>query len=200
MSRHLAVIAAVVLALSAVVLASPAAAHERRMVGPYQLVVGWLNEPAYQGQPNGASVRISDPRANPAKAMEGLADSITIEVRSGGLTNAFTGRTRAVFGQAGLYSLDLIPTSSGAYTYRIKGKIGSFEFDETFESGPGRFDDVKAQSDLQYPVQAPAGSDLAARLDAIERQLGTIQGLAVAALALAVVFGAGGAALARRRA
>jgi hypothetical protein len=198
MQRLPAVVAALSVAISALALSLPAAAHERRMVGPYQFVVGWLNEPAYQGEPNGATVRITDPRTNPAKAMEGLVEAISIEVRSGGLTTPFTGKTRAVFGQAGLYSLDLIPTASGAYTYRIRGKIESLEFDETFESGPGRFDDVKSQSDLQYPAKAPAGSELGERLASIERQLGTVQAVALVALALTVVFGIG-TTLARRR-
>ena len=49
--------AAVLAASSLLAMTSPAAAHERRNVGPYQFVVGWLNEPAFQGQPYGASVR-----------------------------------------------------------------------------------------------------------------------------------------------
>lgn len=201
MSRPLlaAAAAALAVAVSAAVLAAPALAHERRMVGPYQFVVGWLNEPALQGQPNGASVRVTDPRVSPAKAMEGLDKSISIEVRSGGLTSVFSGTVRAVFGQPGLYSLDLIPTAGGAYTFRIKGKIESLEFDEKFESGPGRFNDVEAAATLQYPAKVPAGADLADRLDGIDRQLGSIQALAIVAVVLAIVLPIGSAAAARRR-
>lgn len=190
--------AAVLVAASLLAMASPAAAHERRNVGPYQLVVGWLNEPAFQGQPNGASVRITDPRVTPAKAMEGLEKAISIEVRYGGLSTPFTGTVRAVFGQPGLYSLDLIPTAGGAYTFRIKGKIESLDFDEKFESGPGRFNDVQAQSDLQYPAKAPAGGDLGARLDAIDRDIGSARVLALVALALAFALPLGAAVLRRR--
>lgn len=190
---------AVILTIT-VSLGAPAGAHETRRVGPYSLVVGWLSEPAYQGVPNAASVRISDTRVSPAKPVEGLERSLTLEVRSGGLSSGYTRPLRAVFGQPGLYAVDLIPTAAGAYRYLLKGRIEDLEVNETFESGPGRFNDVEAQSGMQYPVQAPAGSELAARLDAIERQLGTIQALAIAALALAIAFGAGGAALARKRA
>lgn len=190
---------AVLVAASLFAMASPAAAHERRNVGPYQLVVGWLNEPAFQGQPNGASVRITDPRATPPKAMEGLEKAISIEIRYGGLSTPFTGTVRAVFGQPGLYSLDLIPTAGGAYTFRIKGKIESLDFDEKFESGPGRFNDVEAQSDLQYPAKAPAGGDLGERLDAIDRDIGSARAFALVALALAVALPLGAALLRRRR-
>lgn len=168
------------------------------MVGPYLLVVGWLSEPAYQGQPNGASVRITDPRVNPPKAMEGLADALTIEIRSGGLSAAFSGRPRAVFGQPGLYSLDVIPTASGAYTFTIRGRIEGLEFSEKFESGPGRFDDIEPQGELQYPAKVPAGGELGERLASIERQLGAVQALAIVALALAVVLPVANAVRRRR--
>ncbi len=194
-----AVAAAVLVASSFLAMTSPAAAHERRNVGPYQLVVGWLNEPAFQGQPNGASVRITDPRVTPAKAMEGLEKALSIEVRSGGLSRTFTGAVRAVFGQPGLYSLDLIPTTSGAYTFQIKGKIETLEFNEKFESGPGRFNDVAAQDALQYPAKAPVAADLAERLDAIDRQLGSIQAIAIVAIVLAIALPIGSAIMARRR-
>lgn len=199
MSRPSAVVATLVVAMSVSILASPALAHERRMVGPYQFVVGWLNEPAFQGQPNGASVRITDPRVTPAKAMEGLEKALTIEVRSGGLTTPFTGTVRAVFGQPGLYSLDLIPTAGGAYTFRIKGRIETLDVDERFESGPGRFNDVEAQSALQYPAKAPVADDLTARLDAIDRQLGVVQALAIVAIVLAIALPLGSAVARRRR-
>jgi hypothetical protein len=200
MARLLAAIAAITVAMSVTLsLGGQALAHETRMVGPYRFVVGWLNEPAFQGFANGASVRITDPRLNPAKAMEGLAEAITIEVRSGGLSTTFTGKTRAVFGQPGLYSLDVIPTAGGAYTFQIKGKIETLEFNEKFESGPGRFNDVAAQNALQYPAKAPVAADLAERLDAIDRQLGSLQVIAIVAIVLAIVLPIGSAVMARRR-
>lgn len=198
MPRLIAVAAALAVALTVSLLSAPALAHERRTVGPYQFVVGWLNEPAFQGQPNGASFRITDTRANPAKAVEGLERTLTIEVRSGGLA-PFTGATRAVFGQPGLYSLDLIPTAGGAYAFRIKGKVENLDVDETFESGPGRFNDVEAQSALQYPAKAPVAADLSERLDAIDRDLGSIRAFAVAALVLAILAVVVAAYASRRR-
>src|SRR5439155_13584172 len=43
-------------------LAAPGAAlaHERRNVGPYTLIVGFMGEPALAGQPNGIDLRISN--------------------------------------------------------------------------------------------------------------------------------------------
>jgi hypothetical protein len=44
--------------LSLIVLSVAAVAHEGREVGGYRLTVGFLSEPAYEGEPNGVSVRI----------------------------------------------------------------------------------------------------------------------------------------------
>ncbi|TMB94270.1 MAG: hypothetical protein E6J38_08505, partial [Chloroflexi bacterium] len=61
-------------------------AHERRMVGAYQFVVGWLTEPAYLGQLNSLDLRITDTRQNPAAPVSGLEKTLTADVAAGGLT------------------------------------------------------------------------------------------------------------------
>ena len=186
-ARRAAAVALGVLIAFSLSLPGTALAHERRTVGPYQLVVGWLAEPAFQGQSNAASVRVSDTRVTPAKPVEGLEGTLTIEIRSGGLAPR-SGAPRAVFGQPGLYALDVIPTAAGAYSFRIVGRIETLDVAETFESGPGRFDEVKEQTALQYPVEVPAGEDLAGRLEGLERGLGSARALAIVALALAIVM------------
>jgi hypothetical protein len=199
MTRMLTALAALALIVaSQLALSTTADAHERRTVGPYQFVVGWLNEPAFQGFANGASVRITDTRVNPAKAVEGLEKTLAIEVRSGGLP-PYTGTVRAVFGQPGLYSLDVVPTAGGAYLFTIKGRVETLDVNETFESGPGRFNDVEPQSALQYPAKAPVAAELAGRLDAIESGIRTVQVIAIVALLLAVAVPVGTLLMARKR-
>lgn len=177
--------------------AGTAYAHERRNVGPYLLVVGWLNEPAFAGQLNAATVRVSDPRENPAKAVEGLEKTLKIEVASGGLA-PFTGAVRAVFGQPGLYALDMYPTVAGKYRYVVTGTIGTTNVNETFESSPTTFNDVQETSPLQYPSKVPTGDDLNTKLDAIRSAVDQTRLIAIAALVLGVVA-LGGAVLAGRR-
>ena len=43
------VAASLLVALFALIAPSPALAHERRKIGDYEVVVGWINEPAIQG-------------------------------------------------------------------------------------------------------------------------------------------------------
>lgn len=184
-SALLGLLVALVMSVS-LTLSAPALAHERRMVGPYQLVVGWLAEPAFQGQPNAASLRITDTRVTPAKAVEGLQETLTIEIASGGLA-PYRGTVRAVFGQPGLYALDVIPTAAGSYSFRIAGKVEALDVNEVFESGPGRFDEVRSATALQYPEQVPVGGDLGRSLADMRSTLDQVRILAVAAIVLAVI-------------
>jgi hypothetical protein len=190
--------AVVVVAASLIAFSGTAAAHETRNVGPYVFVVGWLNEPAFQGQPNAATVRITDPRTTPATPVLEVNKTLSIKVFSGGLTTPYTGTVRTVFGQPGLYALDVIPTASGGYKYQMTGKVETVDVNETFESGPGRFNDVEAASALQFPEKVPSGADLAGKLNDLQSTADQARLLAI--IAVVVGLAALGLTLMRRRA
>ena len=172
-------------------------AHERRMVGPYQFVVGWLTEPAYLGQLNSLDLRITDTRQNPAAPVSGLEKTLTADVAAGGLT-PFPLAVTARFGTAGAYNGVVMPTVKGTYTFHITGKIDTTNIDEKFTSGPNTFGDIEDTAAVQYPQKVPVADELGKRLDAIQSGVDQTRILAIVAIALAVV-GLGGAALARRR-
>jgi hypothetical protein len=175
-----------VVASSLVIFAGTAAAHERRMVGPYQLVVGFLSEPAFAGNSNGLDLRVTDSRVTPAKAIEGLQETLTATVQSGGLT-PMPLKITARFGTPGAYNGNFVPTAPGAYLFQIKGKIESLDVDEKFESGPGRFNDVESMAALQYPVKVPAANELGSSLATIQSDLTQIRLLAAVAIALGII-------------
>lgn len=204
MPRILSMVAllAVVIASSMLALSGGAVAHEGRRIGPYEVVVGWLDEPAYLGRPNAATVRVHDTRSDPETPVEGLEKTLKLAVIQGGLA-PFSGSLRAMRGQPGLYALDISPTVSGAYRYRLTGTIGDTSVDETFESGPTTFGDVLDASALQYPTKVPAGDDLAGRLDAAQTAAEQARGWAIAAFVLALlafISATNAYRLARRRA
>ena len=190
---------AMVVVASLLVWSGTADAHERRNVGPYLFVVGWLNEPAFEGQLNAATVRVSDTRENPAKAVEGLEKTLKIEVVQGGIA-AYSGTVRAVFGQPGLYALDMYPTVAGQYRYKVTGTIGTQAVNETFESGPTTFNDVQASSALQYPTRVPAGDELSRKLEALQSAADQARILAIVALVIGIAGLLAGAYGLRRRA
>jgi len=172
-------------------------AHERRMVGAYQFVVGWLTEPAYVGQLNALDLRVTDTRQNPAAPVSGLEKTLTADVAAGGLT-PFPLAVTARFGTAGAYNGVVMPTVKGTYTFHITGKIDTTNIDEKFTSGPNTFGDIEDTAAVQYPQKVPVADELGKRLDAIQSGVDQTRILAIVAVALAVV-GLGGAALARRR-
>ncbi|MBI3913924.1 MAG: hypothetical protein HY327_07030 [Chloroflexi bacterium] len=188
--------AAFALALALMILfVQVASAHERRTVGKYEFVVGFLNEPAYIGQPNAASLAVTDTETK--KPVEGLEKTIKVEIIFGGKTLPLDLRAR--FGQPGAYVADFIPTKAGTYIFRFTGKIDALNVDEKFESGPGRFNDVQDTTALQFPEKLPAPLDVAAQVQAARDTASNAQTIAYAALALGLVGSALGAFALRRR-
>jgi hypothetical protein len=192
MSRAISALAALaVIAASLGIWSNSAYAHERRNVGPYQFVVGFVTEPAFAGAVNGIDLRISDTRTD-NKAGEGVEKTLTVTITSGGLA-PLSVPLATRFGQPGAYAAYFMPTKEGTYIFTFKGKVESTDVNEKFESGPGRFNDVESTTALQYPTKVPTGAELAARLDQL--QTFVIVGIVVGALAL--VASAGGLVLRR---
>src|SRR5262245_47244081 len=105
MTRMFAALAAIALVLASPLVTAPTAhGHERRTVGPYQLVVGFLDEPALAGTLNGVDLTITDTRVTPAKSVEGAEKTLTVEILAGGLSTSFKPTLAARFGQPGRYA------------------------------------------------------------------------------------------------
>ena len=175
--------------------ASTALAHERRAVGPYTFVVGFASEPAIQGEPNGATVRIS--RTDGGAPVEGAEKTLKIQIASGG-GNPKEFPLRAVFGQPGLYQADLIPTKAGSYILTFTGSVEGVNVNEKFESGPGRFDDVQDATKLQFPDTIPAPAQVASTVKTAQDQAQAAEARATAAesqIGQARTFGIAGTVL-----
>ncbi len=157
-----AVAAAAVVVASLLASSGHAYAHETRTVGPYEIEVGWTQEPAFAGVPNGIYMHAVDTRTS--TPVEGLAKTLAADVAAGGLA-AFAIRLEPVEGEPGTYHGSFVPTKTGGYTFHLRGRIGTLDVDEKFESGPNTFDDVQDISVAQYPTKVPAAEALAARLD-----------------------------------
>ena len=186
MYRALTAVAAfVVVITSLLIFSGHAYAHERRTVGPYQFVVGWLNEPAYVGQLNSLDLRVTDTRNT--QPVAGLEKTLTADVAAGGLA-PYTLTVSARFGTAGAYNGWLMPTASGTYTFHIKGKIETLDVDEKFTSSPSTFGDIEDTTAVQYPAKVPVADALSKKLDAIQSGVDQTRIIAI----LALVFGLAG--------
>ncbi|HZP97199.1 MAG TPA: hypothetical protein VFC31_12845 [Candidatus Limnocylindria bacterium] len=160
--------------------AGRALAHERREVGKYVIEMGWNDEPAVAGLLNAVYLEVRDKATD--KGVENLQSALTVTVTSGGLTGGISLPFERG-AEAGVYVARFLPTRAGDYVFRLTGKVGDQKIDERFESGPNRFDSVKAATSIAYPD----GVDTYASLREIGERLGTLQLTAVAALVLALV-------------
>ena len=183
------IIVALPLVAAALVASSAALAHDRRTVGQYQLVVGFLSEPTFTGQPNAVDLRVTDTAAN--RPVEGLEETLRVEIIAAGQSRTL--KLRARFGQPGAYAADFVPTRTSTYVFRFFGKIGDRSIDERFESGPGRFEEPESMTDAQFPP----GDEATDRLGAIQSSVDQIRVIAV--VALVVALAGVGLTLRRRR-
>src|ERR1700738_970317 len=115
-------------------LVSPTAAfaHEQRPIagGKYDVVVGWDVEPAYLNEKNGATIRISQAGSTPAVPVEGADKTLKVQIRQGAQNKEFA--LRAVFGQTGYYTADIVPTRAGDYVWTFVGTINADQVNEKF--------------------------------------------------------------------
>lgn len=182
LSRGSAILA---LAVTLVLLSTiPALAHERRDVGAYRLVVGWINEPALVEEPNGVDFRVT--RISDDSPVEGLEKTVKVSLAYAGGKESEPQPLRARFGMPGRYTLDVFPTKAGEYTFRFTGEIEGQKIDEVFTSGPGRFNHVEEKRIMMFPQQEPSISELSSRV-----QMLGLAGVVLGALGLV----AGGVAL-----
>ena len=193
MSRLLAAVAALAVVLSSfVVNTNVALGHERRAIGPYTFVVGWINEPSYVNLLNSLDLTVTETAGG--KAVEGLEKTLKADLTFGGSNTPQPLTLAARFGLPGKYSGYVMPTKVGDYTFHITGTVGTMNVDEKFESGPGRFGSIESTDPLQYPQKVVSNADLAARLDSIQTLV--IAGIVVAGIA--VLLSIGGLVMRRR--
>jgi hypothetical protein len=185
---------AIVVVVSVGIFASPAAAHERRTVGPYTFVVGWVTEPAVISQSNGLDLTVTETMGD--TPVEGLEKTLQAEVIIGGGAKTRSLTLEPDGDQPGHYTSGFVPTRVGDYTFHIIGTAGTTKIDERFESGPNRFDPVIDIVSLEFPDQVPSASDLATQLADANTKL-TIA-IALGALALIVSVASFVPALRRR--
>jgi hypothetical protein len=193
MSRLLATVAAAAVVVSSFAInTNVALGHERRAVGPYTFVVGWINEPSYVNLLNSLDLTVTE--TNGGKAVEGLEKTLKADLSFGGSTTPQPLTIAARFGLPGKYSGYVMPTKVGDYTFHITGTVGTMNVDEKFESGPGRFGSIESTDPLQYPQKVVSNADLAARLDSIQTLV--IAGMVIAGVA--VLLSIGGLVMRRR--
>jgi hypothetical protein len=168
--RTRAVTALVAAAFISLVPLAAASAHTGTSVGKIEMETGFVNEPAYVGQPNGALLILM----HDGEPVNDLGDAVTVQVSFGDETTEPQTLEPAFFyedgelesGTAGEYQYHFIPSQPGPYTFHFQGTVDGQKIDESFTSGPKTFDEVVDPVTATFPaVTAPTNEELATRLD-----------------------------------
>jgi hypothetical protein len=175
------------LLIASLLVPTGASAHERRTIanGKYDVVVGWDVEPAYQGQKNGASIRIAQAGSNPAVPVEGAEKMLKVQIRQGATTREFP--LRAVFGQKGYYVADLLPTRDGDVIWTFTGSIAGDPVNDTFDTADGKFNKVEPITSLQFPQALPDPAQAAAAVQAAQTEAQNARAMAYAGFGIGVL-------------
>ena len=121
--------------------------------GKYTMEVGFLNEPAYQGQPNGLFLDVRKYASGGTQPVDNLAGTLKAEVSKDGKTMPLTLVPQE--GSPGVYTASFFPTATGDYTFRVFGTIDGAQVDQSMTSSPTTFDTVVPAASAQFPVQTP---------------------------------------------
>jgi hypothetical protein len=163
--------------------ASIASAHGHITVGDYELVIGFRVEPAYQGEPNGLDLRITNTKTK--EPVKDLADSLKAEIISGSSKKEVTIRPR--FGMDGAYTAEVLPTLAGDYTWHIWGDIAGTPLDVSMPSSPETFGAVQAKDSVAFPAVEATAAELQAQAAAAAQSAQTALLVGVAGALLGVV-------------
>ena len=135
-----------------------ALAHGRTEVGDYELVIGFSNEPAYQGEPNGLDLFVTNTKTK--EKVAGLEKTLKAEIIFGASKKEL--ELRPQFGTVGDYTTDIIPAAAGDYTWHIFGTIEETPVDVSMTSGPDKFGAVEPKSSVAFPAAEPTSAELKA--------------------------------------
>jgi len=162
--------AAIGTTLFAVPLAGIAQAHERRTVGTVQMVVGWLNEPAYTGFLNAVQLRLADD----AGPITDVGDALKVEV-SFGSQKVGPLPLAAAFGVPGEYRSPMVPNRPGAFTFRFIGSVRGAPMDQSFTSSDKTFNSPQDTADVLFPAKDPSIAQLGTRIERLEPRVDSVR-------------------------
>jgi hypothetical protein len=137
--------------LMALVVISIASAHTTVHNGPYNVEIGWLDEPPIVGQMNGIIMNLST-NDTAATMVTTSTSGLTMTVSYGGQSKVLTLQPLAE-DTPGQYVAPILPTVAGLYTVDVTGTLGTTAV--KVEVQP---EEVLAPDSVQFPTAAPATS------------------------------------------
>ncbi len=134
-------------------------AHDAHVAGPYRLVIGWSDEPAFTGIRNAVVVEITETGKGAITEQAALSVEVSFGAERIVLPLSQDPVRRHVF------HAPLVPTRAGTYTFHITGKVKSQAIDVTTTCSEKTFDCVLDGSAIHFPVKEPSAGQVVERLD-----------------------------------
>jgi hypothetical protein len=197
---------ALALATAGLLVATPALAHTEKDAGPYKLLFGWRDEPAYTGSLNAVQLFVHDASG---KAIDDLGTKgLTVVVSTGSGPTAKSSSPLAFtsafdpdsgLGTHGEFDAPLMPTAAGTYTFHITGDINGTAVDVSATSSDTTFADVTDPTAVEFPVQSQTVPQLSSAITTLQGRVAAAQSAASSAKGAASsarAFGIVGIALA----
>jgi hypothetical protein len=137
-----------------------ASAHAGRTVGPFDLEIGFRDEPVYVGAPNAVFLELT----KNGEEVTDLGDSLTVTLGFGDeISDPIVFEPMEEPGQ---FQAPFVPSQAGAYTFTLSGSVDGDELELSLTSGPKTFDEAQDIAGATFPeVQFPTNAELAARTD-----------------------------------
>lgn len=185
-----------------------ASAHEKRHIGPYTFVVGFLNEPAYAQQENSLDLTICNGKDCNYTVQDGL------RVVSNPVMNADqTLKAEVIMGNAtplalplepryanpGKYTSYFVPSKIGSYTFHFFGTLQGMQINEKFTSSPNTFSDVNEMHVYPAVTAQNNASSLQTQVESAKQSAATATTIGIAGVILGILgLIAAGIALSRK--
>lgn len=169
------IILGLVVVLGILATATAVQAHTRVELGPYVVIVGWLEEPVIVGERNAIVVEVTRNDV----AVQGVESTLDLELIYAG--QAFRANLNPTE-SPGVYTAELFPTVRGQYNVRLFGEIEALEVDEVITP-----EEVFPASRLQFPEAEPDVFELNSRLELLESQLNSARLTSYAGIAVGLI-------------
>jgi hypothetical protein len=143
-------ISAFLLALIALLFSFRSAlAHESITVGDYEIVYGWVNEPAIAGQLNGVEIFVTNTSPGAEPPLEGhIIHALNVELSYGGERKILSLEPVGEDPTAEFAAM-ILPAVPGVYTLTFSGMLG-----ETAVEAEVELDEVQTADLVQFPAGA----------------------------------------------
>ncbi len=144
------------------VFSQTAFAHGMTQVGDYEIEIGFHNEPALQGMPNGLDLFVTNSKTG--DKVNGLEATLKAELIFGSSKKELEIEPQEEID--GAYTAFVIPTELGDYTWHIFGTIEDTPVDISMTSSPDTFGSVEPASNYSFPGSEASSAAVAASASA----------------------------------